>query len=1708
MAESTPKPTEPAAKPKLEQGTYEILRARLNTHATDLRGRLAKLNTDRQEVFGAISTELIATERLTTENNCTPRDMRHIGGGKFIFGYNVQLGLRTETRLTDVFALYEYRERQFHPLPLDGLGDAQFETDFKSLYRYYKGTALAKLSHRGPNLFMEFRVGKSVTDFKTFKWLCDRGTLSYLGNRFDHEYTYPAQHEFEWKRAGRDQHRSGAHPHVSIDDRVFVECVGGDMTVKVEDNTATGEGIYTEPVEQKDQTLDDAEIHFAIVGNLILLKIRPYQEKKFRYLVFNEKVREVRRLDAIEDACVLLPDGHGLIFPRGYYLQSGEHKVFELDLTNWMFLRRDASPNGEDTMFTFFERETGTYVMLSYNVIARTCETPLVCHGFSLFESGELAVFRADAQPQRHHVVQVWQTPYTGPDWQPAAKNDNYLFKLGNATVVRAMAECGEVLTLLGKDDTYAGLYLDLVERTTAILESYFWLNRPEAGDLRAPLQAIKEAASAALAEFDKVAAIKRNTTSETQRVVGKANGILRALPSQSFEEIGAFVSRLGELRATRGELISLKDLRYVDEALVDKTEKEVGDAATTLAERTVQFLLSPKALDPLRTRVDALKQAVPAMPKVTEAEKLEQEIGAAAKDLDLLVETVSNLKIKDATETTRVIEDVSAIYSVLNQARAGLKARLRELRGSEAVAEFASQERLLDQTLANYLDLCATPEKCDEFLNRLMVQVEELEARFADFEEFVGELAERRTAIAGAFEGRKLELVETRNRRANGLLSAGERILKGIKHRAEQLDGQDAINAYFASDMMVEKVRDLVAQLLELGDSNKSDDLQSRLKTIREDAVRQFKDRRDLQGGGANTIQLGRHQFLINSQELELTIVPKSDAMCLHISGTNFFEPIQDDAFTATQPVWQLETVAETPEIYRAEWLAWSTRRAMTEPVSVAAQWTSEQRLAKVREWMSGQLGQGYVKGVHDADAANILGAFIELEGALGLLRFGPKARALAALTWEHIAPEEQARISSRLRGYGEIQRAFPGRPLPEVCIQELETRIAALANGERVFKNVLENPTGEARSSNPNGLKTRSPLERDAALYLAEVLAGSHDFVISAEAAALVEKFETYLTGQQLHSNLKAAQKAVEGDHTATFSMLHEWLDAFANNGSDFLPEAAWVLKRGSARSGASVQSERELTGIAGNHPRIAAGKLAFNFLEFSARMRRHEQTLVPLYEQFTSLKRDLLAKARTRLKLDGFKPKVLTSFIRNRLIDSAYLPIVGDNLAKQIGTAGENKRTDRMGLLLLISPPGYGKTTLAEYLASRMGIVFMKINGPAIGHRVTSLDPAEAPNAAARDELEKLGLAFEMGDNVMICLDDIQHLSPEFLQKFISLCDGSRRIEGVWRGQSKTWDLRGKKVIVVMAGNPYTESGEKFRIPDMLSNRADTYNLGDVVGAHAEAFRSSYLENAAGSNPTLGRLAGRSQKDILAVIKIAETGSAEGVEFESQWSSEEQAEFLSVMKKLLRVRDVVLKINEEYIRSAAQADAYRTEPAFKLQGSYRNMGRLAEKVSPVMNDAELEELIQSYYRNEAQTLTTGAEANLLKFKELIATISAEETKRWEEIKKTFRQNQLFHGADGADSMLQVVQRLTALHTSLGDLREVFAAAITQPPKLSQPITLFLTPPTPTIAPAGTSAPTKTGTDVESALKEVAISNETLRKIWELIEKDKPTP
>ena len=44
-------------------------------------------------------------------------------------------------------------------------------------------------------------------------------------------------------------------------------------------------------------------------------------------------------------------------------------------------------------------------------------------------------------------------------------------------------------------------------------------------------------------------------------------------------------------------------------------------------------------------------------------------------------------------------------------------------------------------------------------------------------------------------------------------------------------------------------------------------------------------------------------------------------------------------------------------------------------------------------------------------------------------------------------------------------------------------------------------------------------------------------------------------------------------------------------------------------------------------------------------------------------------------------------------------------------------------------------------------------------------------------------------------------------------------------------------------------------------------------------------------------------------------------------------------------------------------------------------------------MLNDDEVRALVIGHYRGESQTLTTGAEANLLRFKELIGELKPEE-------------------------------------------------------------------------------------------------------------------
>ncbi|HVJ27779.1 MAG TPA: AAA family ATPase, partial [Vicinamibacterales bacterium] len=953
----------------------------------------------------------------------------------------------------------------------------------------------------------------------------------------------------------------------------------------------------------------------------------------------------------------------------------------------------------------------------------------------------------------------------------------------------------------------------------------------------------------------------------------------------------------------------------------------------------------------------------------MTEADEVAAALDQAAAELEMLIEIVGGLKIADATQTTAIIERISTLYARLNGTRGSLRNKRKELARGEGEAQFAAQMKLLSQALANYLDLCDTPEKCDESLTRLMVQVEELEGRFAEFDEYIEQIATRREEIYDAFEGRRTQLVEARGKRAGALFKSAERILAGIRNRVSSFGEVEEIHSYFATDPMIEKVRDLIGQLQALGDSVKADDLQTRLKTLREDGVRQLKDKKDLFVDGQNVIRFGKHAFNVNTQPLEMTIVPYEDAMAFHLTGTKFFEPIGDPEFLAAREAWDLEVPSESPRVARAEYLAW---RFLMEGKAEG------ELLPAVQAFMQPRYAEGYTKGIHDEDAAKILGQLLPIHTEAGLLRFAPRERAAAILFWESWDDPAKSRLAGQFASYGKRRSLFAGG-------DETERWKARLAEAFTKWRADY-------------GLFTEVDAAKVAS-YLEEELAAGGGFLVSASAAELSKSFHQGLVAKRADSIFKESLGGEESPISLKYEIARDWLAGFAASHPESLQgspadladavidEAAVHIARGGyeQRAVKTVPLSFTVDGLRSSHARVQNGSLEIHYSEFLDRLERHERTDAAAFRSLAERKTKLTGTKRAEMRLEEFKAKVMSAFVRNRLIDEVYLPLIGNNLAKQLGTAGANTRTDRMGLLLLISPPGYGKTTIMEYVANRLGLTFVKINGPALGHRVLSLDPAEAPNASARMEVERANLALEMGDNVMLYLDDIQHTDPEFLQKFISLCDAQRKIEGVWKGQPKTYDLRGRKVAVVMAGNPYTESGGKFQIPDMLANRADTYNLGDILGGHEAAFKASYIENALTSNAALSRLASRSQKDVLTLIRIAETGSRDGADFEGNYTPAEIEEMLAVTKHLLAVRDTILRVNLQYIASAAQEDAYRTEPSFKLQGSYRNMNRIAEKVLPLMTPEEVRQIIVDHYRSESQNLTTAAEANLLKFYEM---------------------------------------------------------------------------------------------------------------------------
>ncbi|MEU3566439.1 DNA repair ATPase [Kitasatospora sp. NPDC006786] len=1570
---------------RLDAGTYEVLRDRLARAAAELADRAQALNARRVDEFGGGELRLAGTGRLTTARSCLPQDLTAVGG-LLLLGTRPVEAADGAGDFDDVFGLHH---PDLSPAPAEGtlLDDPRLRQDLADLRRYFRDARLERLRAVDGRLLAVFRTGPAAADVRVLRWRLDGGPAddaqpSYLDGRGERDHVPADGQQLPWTAVTRDDQLPagpGRPPRADLAGELLVGVDGGRLTIAAPD----GRELHREPLAEALQTLADARIAHARLGTLLLVRVRPYQEETDRHLVVHLPTGAVTRIDALGQACLRLPADQGVAFPGGCHLVDGTVRVFDQPVDGLVYERTVLSPNGEDVLYEFRSPADGRALLQPYNSVRQEAAAPLPCQGYALLADGTLIALRpAEDGPTRLHPVQLWQTPFTSERFaaeQPPGSGP--LARIGNADLVRGLADCLALARLAAAGaDTPAG-HRAVLAACTRTADRHHWLGQSGLGDLAAPLAEIRDTARQVVAEYEAVAQLTEHAARRADETAEHVEGLLRTARGETLADAAEWVDRLAGLRRAQGRVEALRDLPRADAPRIDALAAHLAEGLARAADRAVVQLAEPTAFEPHRQRAGELAERCAAIATAAEAEPLGLELAAQSEALQTVSELVGTLDLADATTRTAILDRLADVLGLLNRARSALTVRRRELRTREAAAEFAAETALLGQATTAALAAADTPEACDEQLGRLLLRIEQLETRFADADPALGEqLTARRTEIHDALTARRQHLLEERARRADRLVASAGRILDTLHRRLAALDTAEEIEAAFAADPTAVKLRDLAGQLTALGDRVRAEELTGRLRAARGRAQRALRDRAELAGDGPGTLRLGRHLFAVTTRRPELALVPWRGRPAFTLTGTDYRSPVTDPAFAATERYWDRPLPSETPQLYRAEYLAASLLPA----AEAGAPRTDGELLEYVRRAAEQRPDEGYQRGVHDHDAALLLRALLRLGAGAGLLRHPAGARAAAQLYWAHGADERQRLLwHTRARSLGLARDAFGGAPA--------SAALAALA--------ALEAELSAAVSEFVPGAEPSGPY------LVAELAAAAPSFAHSPGAAALVDKFRAAPESAGLTEAL-AALPEEPGLLPVRRQLATAWLESgTADAESADLAEAAAVLLCPSLpRRPAEGAVGARITGLLGDHPRLAGGALDLRLDELLAKVREFEQVEVPGHRAYQRLRGELLAAEHARLRLDQYRPAPLNGFVRNRLIDQVYLPLVGDNLAKQLGTAAAGGPVDRSGLLLLVSPPGYGKTTLVEYLAERLGLLLVSVSGPALGHRVTSLDPAEAPDATSRREVEKLNFALHAGDNVLLYLDDVQHTSPEFLQRFIPLCDAQRRIDGVWDGEAREWDLRGKRFAVVMAANPYTESGRLFRLPDMLANRADVWNLGDAVAGREDLFALSFVENALPAGPHLAPLATAERADLDTLL--ARAGGVPGGTLAGAWPAAEVERMTAVLAGLLHLRSTVLAVNRAYLASAAQDDRTRTEPPFLLQGSYRNMAKLAQRLDPALTRPELDALLTDHYRAEAQPLGAEAEAQLLKLAELRGTLTPEQAARWAELKRSWQE------------------------------------------------------------------------------------------------------
>jgi hypothetical protein len=191
---------------------------------------------------------------------------------------------------------------------------------------------------------------------------------------------------------------------------------------------------------------------------------------------------------------------------------------------------------------------------------------------------------------------------------------------------VRGISNLLSVARSIASPEVSLPRYQRLVAQARSLFDSHHWLDSPHCGDMSKLLHAISSTGEAVLDEFEKVQSIAAQSAQAMAQAGHDHRALMARLQPENWQQVDEFVQALNAISQQRGQLLGIRELRYIDTAAIDAMLATLQQAGEQVGAATGRFLASDSALQPFNQRLQQLDEAAQAAGSAREiAEQLAQ---------------------------------------------------------------------------------------------------------------------------------------------------------------------------------------------------------------------------------------------------------------------------------------------------------------------------------------------------------------------------------------------------------------------------------------------------------------------------------------------------------------------------------------------------------------------------------------------------------------------------------------------------------------------------------------------------------------------------------------------------------------------------------------------------------------------------------------------------------------------------------------------------------------------------------------------------------------------------------------------------------------------------------------------------------------------------------------------------------------------------